>query len=60
MSGADRLLCIDLQVDPERDLRPDPGAVFGARALLSMARRLNWTIVHTRMRGRRLGPIGFG
>lgn len=56
----DRLLCIDLQVDPERGLQPDPTAIFGARALLSMGRRLGWTIAHTRMRGRPLSSTGFG
>ena len=60
MSSPDRLLCIDLQVDPERGLQPDPAAIFGARALLSMGRRLSWTIAHTRMRGHQLAPPGFG
>jgi hypothetical protein len=59
MSCDDRLLCIDLQVDPERGLQPDPAAIFGARALLSMGRRLGWTIAHTRMRGK-IAPLGFG
>jgi hypothetical protein len=60
MSSDDRLLCIDLQVDPERGLQPDPTAIFGARALLSMGRRLGWTIAHTRMRGGKIAPPGFG
>jgi hypothetical protein len=60
MSCDDRLLCIDLQVDPERGLQPDPAAIFGARALLSMGRRLGWTIAHTRMRGGKAAPPGFG
>ncbi|MBI1359170.1 MAG: isochorismatase family protein [Alphaproteobacteria bacterium] len=60
MSAADRLLCIDLQVDPQRGLQPDANAIFGARALLSVARRSGWTIAHTRMRSHPGGPTGFG
>ena len=48
-----RLLCIDLQVDRAHGLSPAPQAIFGARQLLTMGRRLGWTIAHTR---RRLAP----
>jgi hypothetical protein len=48
-----RLLCIDLQVDRANGLSPAPQAIFGARQLLTMGRRLGWTIAHTR---RRLAP----
>jgi nicotinamidase-related amidase len=48
-----RLLCIDLQVDRATGLSPAPQAIFGARQLLIMGRRLGWTVVHTR---RRLPP----
>jgi hypothetical protein len=44
------LLCIDLQVDPTLGLEPDPAAIFGARQLLTMGRRLGWSIMHTRRR----------
>jgi hypothetical protein len=44
------LLCIDLQVDPALGIEPDPPAIFGARQLLTMGRRLGWTIVHARRR----------
>ncbi len=60
MSAADRLLCIDLQIDPRRGLQPDANAIFGARALLSVARRSGWTVAHTRMRTRPGGSSGFG
>jgi len=50
-----RLLCIDLQTDVARGIMPEPTAIFGARALLSMARRLGWTVAHTRMRGLSVG-----
>jgi hypothetical protein len=45
-----RLLCLDLQIDPANGLDPDPRAVFGARQLLAMGRRLGWTIAHVRRR----------
>jgi hypothetical protein len=45
-----RLLCIDLQVDPAIGLEPDAHAIFGARQLLTMGRRLGWTIAHARRR----------
>jgi hypothetical protein len=47
------LLCIDLQVDRAIGLNPAPQAIFGARQLLTMGRRLGWNIAHTR---RRLPP----
>jgi hypothetical protein len=43
-----RLLCIDLQVDPAHGLEPDARAVFGARQLLAIGRRLGWSIAHVR------------
>ena len=45
-----RLLCIDLQVDPALGLEPDAKSIFGARQLLTMGRRLGWTIAHARRR----------
>jgi hypothetical protein len=45
-----RLLCIDLMVDRDSGLCPAPQAIFGARQLLTMGRRLGWTIAHTRRR----------
>ena len=44
------LLCIDLQVDPALGIEPDPQAIFAARQLLTMGRRLGWSIVHARRR----------
>jgi hypothetical protein len=44
------LLCIDVQVDPALGIEPGPPAIFGARQLLTMGRRLGWTIVHARRR----------
>jgi hypothetical protein len=44
------LLCIDLQVDRAVGLNPAPQAIFGARQLLTMGRRLGWNIAHTRRR----------
>jgi hypothetical protein len=44
------ILCIDLQLDPALNIEPDPAAIFGARQLLAMGRRLGWTIVHARRR----------
>ena len=44
------LLCIDLQVDPALGIEPDPQAIFAARQLLTMSRRLGWSIVHARRR----------
>jgi hypothetical protein len=49
-SHANRLLCIDLQVDSTIGLEPDAKAIFGARQLLTMGRRLGWTIAHARRR----------
>ena len=51
-----RLLCIDLQIDPANGLDPDPEAVFGARQLLSIGRRLGWTIAHARRRAASVSP----
>ncbi len=45
-----RLLCIDLQDDALPDAGVDPRASAAARQLLQLARRLDWTIVHTRRR----------
>lgn len=45
-----RLLCIDLQADAVPGCEPDPAAVMAARNLLSVGRRLGWTIAHTRRR----------
>jgi hypothetical protein len=45
-----RLLCLDLQVDPALGLEPDPHAIFGARQLLTLGRRLGWSIAHARRR----------
>ncbi|HEY7800570.1 MAG TPA: isochorismatase family protein [Hyphomonadaceae bacterium] len=49
-SALGHLLCIDLQVDPALGIEPDPQAIFAARQLLTMGRRLGWTIVHARRR----------
>ena len=45
-----RLLCIDLQVDPLFGIEPEAKAIFSARQLLTMGRRLGWEIVHARRR----------
>ena len=45
-----RLLCIDLQVDAVPGREPDASSIFGARQLLTLARRLGWTIAHARRR----------
>ena len=45
-----RLLCIDFQVDPAFGLEPDAKAIFGARQILTMGRRLGWAIAHARRR----------
>lgn len=45
-----RLLCIDLQIDAAFGLEPDAKAIFGARQLLTMGRRLGWTVAHARRR----------
>jgi hypothetical protein len=49
-----RLLCIDLQTDPVfgavMGIEPDAKSIFGARQLLTMARRFGWEIVHARRR----------
>lgn len=50
MLYAPRLLCIDLQPDEARGLTADAHAVFGARQLLSIARRCGWSVIHTRLR----------
>ncbi len=61
-----RLLCIDLQHDAVPDRENDPRAVAGARDLLTLARRLGWTVAHTRRRTRqpvirtRGGPTATG
>jgi hypothetical protein len=47
---ASRLLCIDLQVDAVPGCEPNAAAVFGARQLLGLGRRLGWTIAHARRR----------
>lgn len=44
------LLCIDLLVDPALGVEPDAQAIFAARQLLTMARRLDWNVVHVRRR----------
>lgn len=49
-SHPSRLLCIDLQVDPAFGLEPDARAIFSARQLLTMGRRLGWTVAHARRR----------
>jgi hypothetical protein len=45
-----RLLCIDLQHDAIPDRTPDPRTAARARDLLTLGRRLGWTIAHTRRR----------
>ena len=45
-----RLVCVDLQVDAVPDSAPDPKASSAARQLLTLGRRLGWTIAHTRRR----------
>jgi len=45
-----RLLCIDLQVDPVFGIEPEAKAIFSARQLLTMGRRLGWEIAHARRR----------
>ena len=49
-----RLLCIDLQTDSMfgavTGIEPDAKAIFGARQLLTMARRFGWEIAHARRR----------
>ena len=47
---ANRLLCIDLQVDAVPGCVPDPSSIFGATQLLTLGRRLGWTIAHARRR----------
>ena len=47
MSPCPRLLCIDLQTG---ERAPEARAVFGARQLLSVARRCRWPVIHTRLR----------
>ncbi len=49
-SPACRLLCIDLQVDAVPGCEPAPSSIFGARQLLTLGRRLGWTIAHARRR----------
>lgn len=48
-----RLLCIDLQADAVPDREPDPRTESAARELLTLGRRLGWTIAHTRRRTQR-------
>ena len=61
-----RLLCIDLQADAVPDRVTDPRAAAGARDLLTLGRRLGWTVAHTRRRTRqpvirtRGGPTATG
>ncbi len=45
-----RLVCVDLQADAVPDRAPDPKANSAARQLLTLGRRLGWTIAHTRRR----------
>lgn len=45
-----RLVCVDLQADAVPDRTPDPQATHAARQLLTLGRRLGWTIAHTRRR----------
>jgi len=45
-----RLLCIDLQADAIPGCEPDPRAMTAARDMLSVGRRLGWTIAHIRRR----------
>jgi len=47
-----RLLCIDLQGDALPGHEPAPAAVAAARQLLTLGRRLGWSIAHTRRRTR--------
>ena len=54
------LLCIDLQIDPALGIEPDPQAIFAARQLLTMGRRLGWSIVHARRRPSALALQGDG
>jgi hypothetical protein len=61
-----RLLCIDLQADAVPDREVDPRTTASARDLLTLARRLGWTVAHTRRRTRqpvirtRGGPTATG
>ena len=45
-----RLVCVDLQADAVPDRAPDAKANHAARQLLTLGRRLGWTIAHTRRR----------
>lgn len=45
-----RLICVDLQTDAVPDRAPDANASSAARQLLTLGRRLGWTIAHTRRR----------
>lgn len=45
-----RLLCIDLQVDAVPGCEPEASSIFGARQLLTLGRRLGWSIAHARRR----------
>lgn len=45
-----RLLCIDLQADAVPDREIDAQTDTAARQLLTLGRRLGWTIAHTRRR----------
>lgn len=47
-----RLLCIDLQANAVPDQEVDPRTSAAARQLLTLGRRLGWTIAHTRRRTR--------
>jgi hypothetical protein len=61
-----RLLCIDLQPDAVPDREVDPDTTAAARELLTLGRRLGWTIAHTRRRTHqpvirtRGGPVATG
>lgn len=52
-----RLICIDLQLDPTSGLDPNARAIFGARQLLAIGRRLGWAIAHTRRRADDVLPL---
>jgi hypothetical protein len=58
-----KLLCVDLQADAVPGCEPDQRAMSSARELLTVGRRLGWTIAHTRRRTQpviraRAGSIG--
>jgi hypothetical protein len=53
-----RLLCVDLQIDPALGLDPDGHAIFSARQLLILGRRLGWSIAHARRRSSSAAAAG--